>query len=331
MSNLIANLDTILQISTPEAHSYYFYFEETGLYLTFPLLEQCYNNKYNYLRNYPIMELDKCKYEDEKMHVPYKPIYEKYFENMGKSKSRTFDNNYKSNQNKTIYFNNIFFDEFSKIALEFVMCNEFEDPITKGKGYSCVNSTYDDLIEPLDNINTKIKGYFFVSIIGYNNVLYYPNSNNTVKIPIEYIFNSDSNYTLDEKSDFYYTVKKTFSSNYKDYIGNRELEEVFVNGKNSSGQNFYINGELFNYSIYPILLSNIKGQKEHTFSIIYVYNNRILLGNLNQINTSLIIFKIIIEVLTLLLFGFGLLHIICLAFDILSKNILYLLKMLIIC
>ena len=68
LSNLIANLDTILQISTPEAHSYYFYFEETGLYLTFPLLEQCYNNKYNYLRNYPIMELDKCKYEDEKMH-----------------------------------------------------------------------------------------------------------------------------------------------------------------------------------------------------------------------------------------------------------------------
>ena len=200
------------------------------------------------------------------------------------------------------------------------MCIEFEDPITKGKGYGCVDSTYNDLIEPLDNINRNTKGYFFISNIGFNNLFYFPYSNSSGKIATEYIFNLNSNYTINEKSDFYYNIKKIFTSNYLDYIGEKDFEEVFVNGKNSSEQYFYINEEIFNYSIYPIVLSNLKGQKEHCFSIIYVYNNSILLGSLNQINTSLI-FKIIIEILIFLIFCFGILYLIYWVFNNLSKNI----------
>ena len=76
--------------------------------------------------------------------------------------------------------------------------------------------------------------------------MYYPYSNMTCKIPTDYILNFDSNYTLDEKSDFYYNIKKKFTSNYIDYIADREFEEVFVNGKNSSEKYFYIGEELFN-------------------------------------------------------------------------------------
>ena len=320
VSHLIPNLDTLFYFSNPEAYTYYFYFEETGLYIAYPLLMQCKNDHYENLILYPIFYENICLDEDGNLYALYKPTFEKYFQNMMKCKTFTFDNNFKSNQNRTIFFNNYFYDKLSINELEFVMCTEFEDPVTKGKGYLCINSTYNDFIEPLDNINSKIKGYFFISNIGYNNVLYYPYSNTTCKIPTEYIFNFDSNYTLDEKSDFYYNIKKKFSSNYIDYIGDKELEEVYVNGKNSSEQYFYIDEELFNYSIYPIVLSNIKGEKEHAFSIIYIYNNRILLGSFNKINISLI-FKIILEALIFLIFGFGLLYIIYSTFNNLSKNI----------
>ena len=109
----------------------------------------------------------------------------------------------------------------------------------------------------------------------------------TCKIPTEYIFNFNSNYTLDEKSDFYYNIKKNLHQIILIILVIGNLKKFFVNGKNSSEQYFYIGEELFNYSIYPIVLSNIKGEKEHAFSIIYIYNNRILLGSFNKINISL--------------------------------------------
>ena len=180
-----------------------------------------------------------------------------FYENMMKSKTKSFDNNYESNQNKTIFLNNYFYTIVADANQEFVMCIQFEDPITKGKGYGCVDTIYNELVEPIDNLNTDVKGYFFVSNIGFNNVFYYPHSTSTGKIPTEYIFNWDTNYSIDEKKEFNYNIKKTFTSNYMDHIGDTEFEEVFVNGKNSSEQYFYINEELFNYSIYPIIL-NIK-------------------------------------------------------------------------
>ena len=164
VSHLIPNLDTIYNFSTPEASSYFFYFEETDLYVTYPLSKQCKSDIYS-LRDYPIYYKNICLDDEEILTAPYKPTIEKYFKNMMKCKTFTFDNNYKSNQNRTIFFNNVFSDKLSNNELEFVMCTEFDDPITKGKGYLCINSTYNDFIEPLDNINSKMKGYFFISNI----------------------------------------------------------------------------------------------------------------------------------------------------------------------
>ena len=53
------------------------------------------------------------------------------------------------------------------------MCIEFDDPITKGKAYSCSQVHDDDLILSLENLNSKIQGYFLVSIVGYNNVFFF--------------------------------------------------------------------------------------------------------------------------------------------------------------
>ena len=78
------------------------------------------------------------------------------------------------------------------------------------------------------------------------------------------------------------------------FLSGIEFEEIFVNGKNSSTQYFYHDGELFNYSIYPITLSNINGKKEHIFSIIYIYDNNMLLGSLKKSLQSAIIQKMIL-------------------------------------
>ena len=320
LSHLIENIDTVYQISKPETYSYFFYFEETELYITYPLSLECQTKNVHRLVNYPYSRMYTCLNENGFFYTSYKMKCANFFKNMMKSKTKTFDNNYESNKNRTIFLNNFYFTIVSNASQEFSMCIEFEDPISKGKGYGCVNTRYNDLVEPLDNLNTNIKGYFFVSNIGFNNVFYFPHSTSTGKIPTEYIFNRDSNYTINEKKDFYYNIKKTFTSNYIDYIGDTEFEEVFINGKNSSGQYFYVDEEIFNYSIYPIVLASIKGKKEHAFSVIYIYNNRILLESLYQNGTYFIV-KIILKFLIFLIFSFGLIYIIYLTFNNLSKNI----------
>ena len=319
-SNIIENVDAIYQISKPETYSFFFYFEKTELFITYPLSLECRTKNVYTMANYPYYLYFKCLDEYGQYYKTYKMKCATFYEKMMKSKTKAFDNNYLSNQNRTIFLNNFFFTILANASQEFTMCIEFEDPITRGKAYACVNTIYNDLVMPLDNINSNIKGYFFISNVGFNNVFYFPHSTSTGKIPTEYIFNLNTIFKLDEKTNFYYNIKNKFSSNYIDYIRNSESDEVFVNGKNSSGQYFYINGEKFHYSIYPIVLMNLEGEKEHLFSIIYVYNDRIFLENLNQINSSLTL-KILLEVIIFFIFGFGLIYIIYLTFNTFSKNI----------
>ena len=319
-SHLVVNLDTVFQISSPKTYSYFFYFEETELYITYPLALECDTLNVFDLPYFPYSELYKCLDENGFFYEPYRIKCENFFKGMMKSKTKTFDNNYLSNQNRKIFLNSFRSTLFVDDDQLYCMCIEFDDPITNGKGYGCVKTIYDELVEPLDNLNKDIKGYFFVSNIGLNNVFYYPYSTSSDKVSSEYIFNWNSNYAVDEKEDFYNVIKKIFSSNYNDYITDIEFEEVFVNGKNSSEQFFYQNGELFNYSIYPIIIANTNGKKEHMFSLIYIYNNRMLLESLYQNFYSLIV-KVIFGALIFLIFGLGLIYIIYLAFYILSKNI----------
>ena len=319
-SNIIENLDAIYQISKDETFSFFFYFDQTELYISFPLYFQCMTYNVFNLGNFPYYVIRKCMDDRGQFYSSYKMKCDDYFQNMMKSKTKKFDNNYLSNQNKTIFLNNFFFTILADADQEFALCIEFEDPITNGKAYACCDTFYNDLVGPLDNLNENMKGYFFISNIGFNNVFYFPHSTSTGKIPTEYIFNLNTTFKLDEKTDFYYYIKKKFSSNYIDYIGESVYDEVFVNGKNSSGQEFDIDGEKFHYSIYPVVFKNLNGKKEHLFSIIYIYNDRILLGGLSNIYTSLTI-KILVEVLIFFIFGFGLLYIIYLTFNTISKNI----------
>ena len=321
-SNIIPNIDAILEVTKPRALAFFFYFEKTELYASYPLSLDCKYDNFAYeMAHYPYYELTTCFDEKGVFYTVYKVKCQGFYINMMKAKSNIFDNNFSSNQTKTILINNFYFTVLEDASQEFTICIEFDDPISQGKGYACSDVDYNDLIKPLDEINSFIKGYFFISNVGFNNVFYFPQSTSAGKIPVEYVFNWRKNYKLNEKEFFKGSMNKIFSSNYNKYIINNSMyDEVYINGKNSSEQYFYINGEKFNYSIYPLILNNVKGQEEHVFSIIYIYNNDMLLQDLEEYIDSNVL-RISLELLFFIIFGSSLLYIIYLTFNTLSKYI----------
>ena len=200
------------------------------------------------------------------------------------------------------------------------MCIEFDDPISKGKGYACVDGSYTDLINPFDELNSQVSGYFFVTNVGYNNLLYFPEKASSIKVTTDLIYQRDISQKLNEKIYFHNNTRKKFSSNYIDDIGDSLYEEVFVNGKNLSGQIFYINGEEYKYSIFPVIFGNLKGKKEHVMSLIYVYKEETYLQKLDNYLISISI-KVILELIMFIVFGCSLLYIIYLTLNALAKYI----------
>ena len=154
---------------------------------------------------------------------------------MMKTKTNIYDKNNLS-QNKTIFISNLYDPKEYDLDIGerlFTMCIEFDDPITKGKGYSCFNSFYTDLIEPLEDLNLKISGYFFVSNIGCSNLFYFPQGSSIPKTSTEQIFNWDDNYILSEKTFFRDNIDTIFTTNWEKiteknlWRNNGKMEKIF--------------------------------------------------------------------------------------------------------
>ena len=323
-SNIIENLESILETTKPDTSFYFFYFDITELYLGFPLKFECQDNFINFLKN-PIYEGTTCIDEKGDFYKTFKMKCETFFISLMKSKTSAFDNNYLSNQNKTIFIYNYFTpsggdENNDPNPRVFDICLQFDDPITKGKGYVCTNIPYEDIIISLDDFNSQIEGYYFISNVGYNNIFYFPQGTKTPKTSTDNIYKWDTNFILEEKEYFHHYLKKIMSSNYINNIKGSIYDEVFVNGKNSYDQVLYINDEKFNFSIYPLILNNINGQREHIMSIIYIYKDAFFFDELKEYNNSIEI-QIIVELLIFIIFGSSLLYIINLTFSLLGKNI----------
>ena len=320
-SHLIHNIDSCLEATKPNAYVYSFYFEKNELYISYPIYSGCETGKFYILLYYSYRyDSRQCMDENAEYYNIYKFKCEIYFRNFLKSKTNIFDYNYSSKRNKTIFISNYYaaFTDFGD--RKFTMCIEFDDPITKGKGYACSEVLNEDLVLNLENLNSNLAGYYFISIVGFNNVFYFPQGTVDPKTSTQNIFKWDFDYELDEKSNFFDNIRKIFTSNYIDYLNNEStFEEIFINGKNSSGQYFFINGEKYKYSIYPVIFDNLYGEKEHIFSIIYIYNEQLFFQKYNYYSSLFI--KIILMVIVFIIFGFGLLYIIYLTFNALSKHI----------
>ena len=317
-SHMIHNLDSTYEVNKPNIIRYYFYFEETELYITYPLSIECESDFVFELKNFT-NKTGSCVDEKGKIYDIYKMKCDYFYKNIQKSLTKAFDNNYLSNQNRTIFVTNFYRDVDDTSERKFTMCIKFDDPITKGKGYACANEFNDDMVASLENLNSNLLGYFFISNVGFNNVFYFPQGPVSPKTSTENIYNWDINYSLEEKTYFYNEIRKIFSSNYNDIIIT-EYDEIYVNGDNSSNQFFTIDGKKYKYSIYPIILDNLSHQKEHILSIIYIYDQELFYDEIASFNSSIIL-EIVVEILIFVVFGYGLLYIIYLTFNTLSKYI----------
>ena len=233
-----------------------------------------------------------------------------------------YDYNSIEGNNRTIFITN-FYEQLNtknESVNIYNMCIRFYDPISKGNAYACSDVSQEGLIFGFDSINYNLQGYYFIASVGFNNVFFFPQGRENPKTNTENIFQWDGTFSLEEKTFFFDRIQKWLTSSFDEQISIQLFEEVFINGKSSFGQNFFINDVAYNYSIYPIILENLQGKKEHVLSLIYIYNREIYLRDLKSYNSSLVL-KIIIELAIFIIFGLSLLHIVFLTFNTLTKYI----------
>ena len=322
ISKILSNIDSNIKATLPDIYWYSFYFESNELYIVYPIYGLCYTFEFFNLKyvSYRYSTFQ-CVDENSEYYETFKFKCSIYYKNFQRSKSKLFDNNYSHERNKTIFVSNYYaaFTEYED--KKYTMCIDFDDPITKGKAYSCSQVHDDDLILSLEKLNSKIQGYFLVTIVGFNNVFFFPEGTISPKTITENVYNWNLTYNLDEKSLFYDKIAKIFSSNYIDYIDNSAYDEIYINGKNSSEQYFFMKGKKFLYSIYPVIMENLYGEKEHVFSIIHIYNEQLYLEQMKKYSNSYLIIQILLQMFIFLLLGLGILYIIYLTFNYLSKYI----------
>jgi len=320
-NQIIPNLFSVFATTNSSTFGYYFYFESSELYLSFPLYADYIWNFTKILDKYtdnPIW----CTDQQGIIYDIYKLRCRPFYINIQKAKTDIFDYNSFNNKNRTIFVTEFYYQSGMDTTNVFTICVQFDEPISGGKAYICADIGQNSLIFNFDNINNKLNGYFLVAPVGFNKVFYFPQSMENALSPMENIFVNNKNFFLEEKVYFLNHVQKLMTSNYIKYIKDDNesfLEEVYTNDQNSHDQYFHLNGEAFNFSIYPLVFENIEGNKEHILNIIYIYNEQILTEGIKF--KSNIFVKIFLELIIFIIFGSGLLYLIVLSLNILAKYI----------
>ena len=92
----------------------------------------------------------------------------------------------------------------------------------------------------MNNINSKINGFFFVNSVGFAHSFYYPQNLDEGLTTSENLFKWEKNFFLEEKMSFSKDIHILMTSNYLKYIYDNPLyQEVFINGNNANVQIFY--------------------------------------------------------------------------------------------
>ena len=320
-SKMIQNVYSVYYSTNYTGSNFYFYFESTELYLSFPLSYDINNGFINEITNYtdnPVW----CTNDKGEVHTYYKTKCRGFYDNIKKSKTDVFDINYKDNENRTIFVTEFYTQVGIELEIVFTICIEFNDPLSNKLAYLCADINSNDLNYNLDNINSKLSGYFFVNSVGFSHSFYYPGYQEEALTITENMFSWGKKFFLEEKTYFSNNIQRLLSSNYIKYIkdlNNSLNQEIYINGENNNDQIFYINREKFFFSIYPIVLVNYKGIREHVLNIVYIYNNNLFYDEI-KMNTNIIV-KIILILIVIVIFGSGLLYIIVLSFNTLAKYI----------
>ena len=102
--------------------------------------------------------------------------------------------------------------------------------------------------------------FFFISNVGFKNLLYFPQISRISKSSTEQIFNWDVDYILSDKAFFRDNIDIILTSNYIENINNNIIDEFYEDGKSPINQKFYIDEEEFKYSMYTIIFENLYGK-----------------------------------------------------------------------
>ena len=322
-SNILQNIFSTYSATKSAVKSYFFIFEKTNILAAFPLNYYYDNNFINEFKNFSNNPVFCC---DNKgvIYNYYKFKCRDYYINCLKAKEGIFDYNFDDKEYKrTIYITNSYKQLGNLNSTNvFNICIQFFDPISKDIAYACSDIEQDDLIFSFDNFNSKLVGYYLITAVGFNKVFYYPLVSDNDKTPTESIFRWDRNFYLEEKTYFMNHIQKLITSNYQRILNEAAsiFDEININGVNTSEQYFYFNGEKFYFSIFPVILENLQGVKEHVLSLVYFYNNDLYYNRIKSYQSNTII-KIVLEIVLFTVFGSGLLYLIVLTFNTLAKYI----------
>ena len=321
-SNILQNIYSTHAATKSSVKSYFFIFEKTNIYMGFPLDYYYTNNFTKEFKNYTNNPVFCCDQKGN-IHQSYKFKCRDFYLNCMIAKDGVFDYNKEEANKRTIYVTNPYkqLGNLNNINV-FNMCIQFDDPISKDIAFACADIQQDNLILSFDNFNTKLVGYYFITSIGFNKAFYYPLNSDYAKTPTENIFRWDRSFYLEEKTYFMNHIQKLLTSNYQKNLNESEtiFDEIKINGYDTSGQYFYFNGEKYYFSLFPVILENIQGIKEHVLSIVYFYNNKLYYNRI-QFHKSNAAIKIVLEIALFTVFGSGLLYLIVLTFNTLAKYI----------
>ena len=317
ISNMVKNIFSIFYATNATLQNFYFYFESTELYASFPLKYDIKNGFIEEILNFknPVW----CTDKNGEIYKIYKTKCRGFYNNIKKAKSDVFDINHKDNENRSIFITDFYLQVGTELEIVFTICLEFTDQISDKLAYLCCDVNANELNYNFDNINSKLIGYFFINSVGFIYPFYFPKTSEEGITITENIYDRRKKFFLKEKTQFSNNIQKYISSNYIKYINDSFDKEIYINGKNKNEQLFYINGEIFEFSIYPIVLENYNGKKEHVLNVIYVYNNKLFIEEIKKEDD--IKRKIILCLLIIFIFGSGLLYLITLSFNTLAKYI----------
>ena len=334
---LFSLLSQSMYISMESLHGlitkFYFIFEDTNVFLAYPYKEYYKEGSLKALSNYT-KNPSWCTDDSGNIIDYYRFKCRPYYRDIVKAKSTLFDNNYQDQKNRKLFVTSPYVFLTGGNTASFTMCLQFNYTISNTDAYACVDIEGADVFNTLNKINQKLIGYFTISAVGFNEQFYFPNiiTLGTGKALVDYIFNWDIDFYLEEKKYFLTTVQKQMTSNYaKNYIDKFEknrhkdslnvFDEVYIDNEiKGKDQFFYVDEVLYEFDIFPIFLTNTENELEHVLSIIYIYNEQAFFEYLldyesdtyNQLPLQLILFAF---------FGSILLYIIVLSFKILAKFI----------
>ena len=197
-SNMIPNVYSTFTSSNFTSSNIFLIFDETELFIGYPLKYENDTNFINTTMNYKGKNPLWCTNEKGEIYSTYKARCRGFYTNIKRSQTDLFDYNYYSSMNKTIFITDVYKQTGEPTEYIFTMCILFKDPLTDKDAYLCADIGPNEIKMNLENINKKLNGYFFVNSVGFNHAFFFPSSNETSATPSENIFKWDNNYYLNE-------------------------------------------------------------------------------------------------------------------------------------